>query len=415
MRSRLSVRPVLALFALGCGEVHRFAFDPSGDLQRFGGVSVGDYDSYRTPLGEIKIDKDMVKALKSSRSDIHTYKGAHALEHCLEVQLPFLQQALGDFKIVTLLMGEESIKTSSWLGKAIAESAKGKKVLIIASTDLSHYHPYDMAVSMDKETIDQILRLDSASFLIASAEGKCESCGAGATAATIVAAKQLGANKAKLLKYENSGDTAGDKSSVVGYAAIAIYKGENNHLLEEFAPLDEAQQKKLLEIARQSIEGYVKEGRVPEFRVDDPVLLEKRGVFVTIFEDGDLRGCIGTHTSDMPLYRTVSDMAVESACRDPRFAPLRKDELDRINIKVSVYLMEPTKIEGPEQIVLGEHGIIFKKGLRSSTFLPEVAVEQGWDKEATLRHLAMKAGLPADAYKSGAEFYVYKTQVFGEK
>ena len=170
----------------------------------------------------------------------------------------------------------------------------------------------------------------------------------------------------------------------------------------------------LLNLARQVITDTANgvESNHPNYFSDN--LKTKLGVFVTLHKNADLRGCIGTHTSDRPLYQTVSEMAVSAACRDPRFPPLRKSELDRIKIKVSVYLMSPTKVQSVDQIKLGEHGIIFKKGLRQSTFLPEVAVEQGWDKQTTFRYLSTKAGLSPDAWKQGAEFLIYKTQVFGE-
>ncbi len=182
----------------------------------------------------------------------------------------------------------------------------------------------------------------------------------------------------------------------------------------EFKVLNEKVQKELLRIARASIESYVKEGKTAEFQVKEPVFQEKRGVFVTIYTDGGLRGCIGRHESDLPLYQTVAQMAVSAACRDPRFPPLRSEELDRIKIKVSVYLMSPTEIKSIDEFEVGKHGIIIEKAGASATYLPEVAEEQGWTKEETLSSLCQKAGLPPDAWREGTKFYIYATQVFGE-
>ncbi|MCD5390621.1 AmmeMemoRadiSam system protein A [candidate division NPL-UPA2 bacterium] len=182
----------------------------------------------------------------------------------------------------------------------------------------------------------------------------------------------------------------------------------------EFKVLDETAQKELLRIARASIESYVKEGKIPEFEVKEPVLQDKRGVFITINTDGALRGCIGRHESDLPLYQTVAQMAVSAACRDPRFPPLRSEELNEIKIKVSVYLMPPTEIKSLEEFEVGKHGIIIEKAGASATYLPEVAKEQGWTKEETLSSLCQKAGLPPDAWREGTKFQIYATQVFGE-
>jgi AmmeMemoRadiSam system protein A len=136
---------------------------------------------------------------------------------------------------------------------------------------------------------------------------------------------------------------------------------------------------------------------------------------VTLYKGGYLRGCIGRHVTEHPLYKTVADMAVAAAFHDTRFPPVSESELDEIEIKISVYTMPVSPIASPYDIELGVHGIIFKKGMHQSTYLPEVAAEQGWDLETTLSNLSRKAGLGPDAWRQGAEFFVYKTEVFWER
>ena len=184
----------------------------------------------------------------------------------------------------------------------------------------------------------------------------------------------------------------------------------------EYSPLDEAAQKELLSMARTAIESYAKTGKIPKFKPKYEVLKEKRGVFVTLTERKQLRGCIGHHESDIPLYKLVPDMAVAAGFRDPRFPPLSESELDHIKIKVSVYLTNVYKLDDIDEFKMGKQGIIMEKDGRGATYLPEVPIEAGWEtKEEELESLCRKAGLPLNAWQEGAEFHVYETQVFGEE
>jgi AmmeMemoRadiSam system protein A len=182
----------------------------------------------------------------------------------------------------------------------------------------------------------------------------------------------------------------------------------------EFKPLNKLAQKELLSIARSSITSYVLDGKIPLFEAKAPALTEKRGIFVTITKRGNLRGCIGQHESDIPLYQLTAKMAVAAACKDPRFSPVTAAELREIKIKISVYLMPPTKITDISEFEIGRDGIIIEKGNYSATYLPEVAREQGWDTKETLSNLCLKAGLPPDAWQEGIELFIYRTQVFEE-
>ena len=177
--------------------------------------------------------------------------------------------------------------------------------------------------------------------------------------------------------------------------------------------LNEAQQAYVLDLAERAIDAYVmrKEKIVPERR--EGILGEERAVFVTINEDGRLRGCIGSLTPQEPLVDAVVSRAIAAATQDPRFPPVEREELPKLELHVSV-LSPVREVSGPEEIKIGRHGIIVKQGFRSGVYLPEVAVEQGWDLDTTLSHLCSgKAGLPADAWKQGADLFVFTTQSIG--
>lgn len=377
----------------------------------FDGVSILERGFYETPLGKVEIDSEFAKELiKFKKSVIYFYPQAYEEEHSVEVQIPFLQRSSKDFKIVTLIMGNISYKTCKDLSEALVSAIRksNKKVLILASTDMSHYYSYNDAVLKDQVTLSEILNFDAERLAEKISKGECELCGVAPVLATLLAGKGLGANKISLLKYANSADTAGDKSRVVGYGSLVIYREEERMLNAE-------QKIRLLEIARKTIEDYVKENRDPQFTETDSELLKEKGAFVTLRKGEDLRGCIGNIIGRGPLYLTVRDMAIASATEDPRFSPVTAKELKDIKIEISV-LSKPKRIAGVDEIRLGEHGVIIKQGLRSGVFLPQVALETGWTKEEFLSNLCShKAGLPADAWKDkNTEIYIFTAQVFEE-
>jgi len=179
--------------------------------------------------------------------------------------------------------------------------------------------------------------------------------------------------------------------------------------------LNEQQQQILLRLARNTIEQYVTDRKVPDIPAGDPAFLPERAVFVTLHKHGQLRGCIGGLEAREPLAEAVRSSAVSAATQDPRFPPVKPDELDDLEIEVSV-LSPLQKIDSPDEIVVGEHGVMVAQGMRRGVFLPQVAPEQGWDRDTMLNYLcAHKAGLPADAWRRGADLYVFTTQVFSEE
>lgn len=177
--------------------------------------------------------------------------------------------------------------------------------------------------------------------------------------------------------------------------------------------LSEKDRTQLLEIVRLTLEEFLKRGCIPTVDVDSPGLLEEKGAFVTIKEDHHLRGCIGTLTAKEPLYRTVMEMAVAAAVEDPRFSPMKPSELDQVTIEISV--LSPLKrISSPDQIQVGVHGLYIVKGCNRGVLLPQVAVEQGWDRNTFLIHTCRKAWLDDDDWKEEAEIYTFTAQVISE-
>lgn len=393
----------------------------------FKGVSVYREGFLNTPLGNIQIDEELADSLISFYQKADFIPEAFNREHSLEVELPFLQKALGNFKIVPIICGQLDYADTGDLTEAIIKISQGEKVLVVVSTDLSHYHPYLTALEMDSKVISHIKELDALGLWQSNLKGESEACGITPVLVLLNYAKNLGL-KAEVLNYANSGDVTGDKSRVVGYVSAIFFKEDSSQLQPqdlnsgvgvlkgEEEMLNETQKKRLLEIARQSISEYLSTGKLPNFKEDDAVLNLKRGAFVTLHKGGNLRGCIGSFTSSEPLYQVISKMAVESATGDPRFRPVEKEELDDIKIEISV-LTEPQLISDWRKIRLGTDGVILRRGFSSGVFLPQVATETGWDLETFLSELCrQKAGLSSDAYKdSNTQLYTFQAYVFSEE
>lgn len=175
--------------------------------------------------------------------------------------------------------------------------------------------------------------------------------------------------------------------------------------------LSGSDKQQLLLIAREAITAYIQDGTTVETPVDCKTLQGKRGCFVCIKIDGVLRGCIGNFTSDKPLFQVVREMAISAATRDPRFYPMKREDLERFTLEISV-LSPLVKIDTPEEIQVGTHGIYLEKNFCRGVLLPQVAVEQSWDRDTFLSQTCIKAGLRADDWKDGADIYVFSAQIF---
>ncbi len=177
--------------------------------------------------------------------------------------------------------------------------------------------------------------------------------------------------------------------------------------------LTSAQQEFLLRLARETVASHLRKKKMPAPATDDPVLKGKRGAFVTLHVDGELRGCIGYPLPYKPLIETISAMALAAATEDTRFESIRESELGRMNVEISVLTL-PRPVQDPAEVEVGRHGIIVTKGSYQGLLLPQVPLEYGWDRETFLRHGSLKAGLPDDAWKKGASIQVFEAQVFSE-
>jgi AmmeMemoRadiSam system protein B/AmmeMemoRadiSam system protein A len=386
----------------------------------FKGASLYDRGGYRTPLGVVPIDTELSKKMMERRKEIQFLPEAHSQEHSLEVQIPFLQVVLKSFKLIPIVMEPYwSWETCQSVASAIAETVKGKRVLLVASTDLSHFYTYNIAVELDKIFLNHIERFDVEGLNRDLKSNHTEACGGGPVVTIMLAAKMLGANHGKVLKYANSGDVTGDRSRVVGYAAGVFYKtaGGKEKMKEEKKVgvdlgLSEEEKKTLHHIAKTVIENKAKGKAVPELKVESPTLKENRGAFVTIHKKGQLRGCIGYIEGHGPLHKTIEEMAEAAAFRDPRFSPVKEKELPELELEISV-LTPLKRINDVNEIQVGKHGIYMKKGWFSGLLLPQVATEYGWDRQTFLEHTCQKAGLPSNAWKEkDTEIYIFSADIF---
>ena len=388
------------------GPYHR-AFFPGASIWRSG--------AWKTPLGDVAIDEALAGAIVKENKDFEFTDDAHLAEHSLETQIPFLQRSLKNFKIVPILVSDPSPENYQRLAKAILKNVEGKNVLIIASTDMSHYHTDETARKMDRLTLDLLEKKDLSGLSREAALKNSELCGEAAVLTVLEIAKLMGNTEVRLLHYSNSADSTGDKTRVVGYGTLAIVQKDESRPAAGQRNLNAAQEKELLNIARQTVETYVKTGQAPDIRVSDPSLKEDRGVFVTLKKQGQLRGCVGTILPKEPLYLAVRNIAIQSAVDDPRFRKVDTSELKDLSYEISV-LSIPQRVPSAERIVLGKHGVILKKASRQGVFLPKVAEETAWDKDTFLGELcSQKAGLPWDCWRDPAtELYIFTAQEFGE-
>jgi AmmeMemoRadiSam system protein B/AmmeMemoRadiSam system protein A len=382
------------------------------------GASVYIKGGYRTPLGIVPVMEELTEALIKKSPLISYFPKAHVQEHSLEIQLPFLQVVLKDFRLVPIVMGEQDFYTCEELSKAIVEVVKGRRALLIASTDLSHFHPYARAVELDQVVLKHVNNLDPEGLSKALKKGMCEACGGGPTVAVMLAARAFGANHGEVLKYANSGDVTGDHGSVVGYMAAALYrsanpeKGKKENKVGVDLGLSEEERRTLHEIARTVIMNRVLGKSMPEYSIKSKKLNEPCGAFVSLHKKGTLRGCIGYVRGIKPLYKAVEEMAAAAAFNDPRFPPIKERELDDIDIEISV-LTPLKKIDDINEIEVGKHGIFIEKGFFSGLLLPQVATEYGWDRKTFLEQTCLKAGLPCNAWKDKeTKIHIFSADIF---
>ncbi len=391
----------------------------------FRGIAVGMAQAYRTPLGLIPVsDKAIALATRSPfaaepacRVERPTWWKQSSLtappalnedrpetwEHSLEVELPFLQKTLTGFKLVPAVFGDVSPEDAARQLLPLLDD----QTLLVASSDLSHYLPYDTARGLDERTVKAICGLDTAAL------NQEDACGRTPILTLLHIAKQKGW-KARRLDYRNSGDTAGDKRAVVGYTAIAFFAPGQ----EKFSS---AEWKRLLQLARDTVKAAA-DGKAPPAvdEANSPASFKAiTGCFVTLTRRGELRGCIGHIIPQRPLAKAVIENAVNAALHDFRFPPLESKEVGDIEIEVSV-LTEPKPLEftTPEDLLRKLHphkdGVVLRLDGNAATYLPQVWAEIP-DKVEFLDSLSRKAGSAQGAWrKPGTRVLTYQVQAARE-
>ncbi len=397
----------------------------------FRGFSIADVSAYETPLGRIPLDSEAVKRLRSD-SLVVSHPQAHRKEHSIEMQLPFLQHVLQPgWKLVPILVG--------WLeagdhakAAALLRPLLDDKTLLVVSTDFTHYgamyhylpFPVDEKTpsridALDRGAVDRILKRDADGFLDYRQRTGITICGYQAVG--VLLELLLPEAEGKVVAHATSGSLSGDYHLSVSYYAIAFrsprpFNGQDPSADE----LSDADWRLLHRLAVLGIHDAVSGRSAPKKNPAYQRLLKKiperlkrpAGAFVTLRKKGSgrLRGCIGYIRPLFPLYQAVYENAFSAARRDPRFPPVSKKELAGLEMDISI--LSPLKpIESPRKFHVGKEGIVLNKDGRRAVFLPEVATNQGWTREQTLEQLALKAGLPPDAWKAkDARFFVFTTQ-----
>jgi AmmeMemoRadiSam system protein B/AmmeMemoRadiSam system protein A len=392
--------------------------------EAFDFTSVYDGDAYQTPLGILPVDREFAAKLAGRDSTIHLSASghrptAHGAEHALEVQLPWLQHILGSFQLVPVVMGNHDYQNCRGLGVALAELIQaeqaGGDTLIVASSDLSHFHPYREAVQLDRKTLNAIESWDYFSMSRNFQSRVWEACGGAPVVAAMIAAERMGARRARVLHYANSGDVGGDRSRVVGYGAGVLVKAKASAQPQAPFSLSDPEKEALLVLARQSVEHAVRTRDVFEPELPQSVALQQeRGAFVTLKIDAVLRGCVGFASAVKPLYMTVRDTSTLAALRDPRFQPVEVSELDRLQYDISV-LSPLRRAMDIGEIEVGRHGLLVKLGNHEGLLLPQVPVEHRWDAMTFLQQTCMKAGLKPEAWADpGIDIFLFTAVIFGE-
>lgn len=390
----------------------------------FGQASVPNAEVYQTPLGSVSISGKASQLVKTAPFVLEPRclvqrpgwwaqapKPAPPLgedtpetwEHSVEVQVPFLQKTLKSFQLVPVVVGDADPEQ---LAKALA-AILDERTVVVASSDLSHYHTWAEAKALDEQCVKAICALDT------EAMKNREACGKLPVLALMHLARLKGW-KTQLLDYRNSGDVTGEKDRVVGYAAVAFYEP----VTEKVSAQD---RQFLLKLARRTLRCVATNGPLPEIRNGEtsPSLSQTRACFVTLTEDGTLRGCIGHILPQEALCRAVEDNTQSAATRDPRFRPVEPAEVDRIKIEISVLTEpEPLSFASPDELLSRlkpyEDGVVLRIGSQGATYLPQVWAQIP-DKVEFLNQLSQKAGCAPSAWRGKeTSLSIYHVEAFEE-
>ncbi len=392
----------------------------------FRGASIWPEGAFATPLGEAVVDAEAAQKLAQA-TGFRFLAEAHAEEHSVEVQVPFIQRALPKAKIVPVVIGRPEESTMRTLASALAGLAQRRKILVVVSTDMSHYLAKAEAAKVDAATLSLVKGRQTSALLRMAERGENTLCGAAGLVTALYFAERMGPAEVDILGRTDSSEGGGPDERVVGYFSALITAGPDvrKAAAGEAAPaggpraeeedfgLSAEEKKELLALARRTLESFLKDGSIPPRGSANPKYDAPRGAFVTLTRGGALRGCIGYIEAVAPLGDTIQRCAVYAATEDPRFEPVTARELKELRIEISV-LTTPKRIDDPKTVEVGRHGLIMSRDGRRGVLLPQVPVEYRWDREEFLAQTCRKAGLPADAWKKGAVIEAFEAIVFHE-
>lgn len=396
---------------------------------------------YATPLGKLPIDRETLQHLRG-RVGFMGPERAHEPEHSLEMHAVFLAALFPETRIVPLLVGRVPDVGSARALAARIRPLIGPGDVVITSSDFTHYGPRYNYLPFRERVPEKLAELaDQALANLVTVDGNGFSTHLETTGDTICGREPVRlllellppGTRGKEVARDTSGRITGDYSNSVTYLSLAFlhsdgWTGQSRQevepetrevpAMEKDSFLDPETEQQALAMARRALEIYLGTGRVPaEQELNVPSagpFQEKRAAFVTLKREGQLRGCIGHIWPVQELWCDIRDNAIAAAARDHRFQPVTRDELPQLHLEVSV-LTPPQPIPRPEAFEVGRHGIVLQLGGRRAVFLPQVAPEQGWDRETTLSHLARKAGLPPSAWtEPHVSFEVFEAQVVSE-
>ncbi|MBN2451092.1 MAG: AmmeMemoRadiSam system protein A, partial [Lentisphaeria bacterium] len=384
--------------------------------------------AFRTPLGDMPVDRGACALLAAGGGPFSVRDDVHEGEHAIEVQVPFLQTVLPGAALVPLLVGELAAGDADRIGGRLAGAFPDARTLWLVSTDFTHYGagfgyvPFRSRIQERLEELDlgavrEVLHGTAESLHRYIAETGATVCGAAALEILLAIRRRMAAPwTGRLLAYTTSGRLEHDDSHSVSYAAIAFTEAEEEGAHGGPPAIGGEAGRTLLRLAREAVRGDL---LGPAFRAPPAESLpecvrQPLASFVTLTRHGELRGCMGSLSAELPLFQDVIENARNAAFTDPRFAPLGAGELAEVRFEVSV-LGPRRAIEDPAEFEIGSHGIVLTKGTHGALYLPRVAIEQGWSRETTLDRLSRKAGLEAGAWRRGARLEVFRARVFAEE
>ncbi len=381
-------------------------------------------DAYVTPLGPCKVDTELSKLIASQHPNVKFSMEGHSWrnvtpEHSIEVQIPFIQKVLPSARIVPIVMGsqdEQIVHSLSYaIIKALTSANRENDVLLIASSDLSHYHGYKRAYSIDSKFLQTFSKFDYFKLNAELHSRDVEACGGGPIITVMTVCEFIGANKSISMFYATSGDSPyapKNKEQVVGYFCGALVSVPNYKppLLPVLTELDKEE---ITKVVKEVVEKTIKNEKLDtiEYQLIPKSLSEEYPVFITIEAEGELRACMGHTLATKPLYFEIQDVARLSATHDTRFEPISPNELPKLNYSITI-LSKFIKIFDFSKIQVGKHGLYIRYRNRSGILLPQVASERNWDVKTFLEHLCLKAGLPQNTYLDpDAEIFAFEALI----